>query len=168
MTSTHAATEYDKQLPERIALKSVSINHANSEETWCFSATLYVDGRKAGIVRNHGHGGPDIHDWSDPQLGSVAERIGDEYWESIAGKSEHGGGLDVLVGELVNESLLVKQARQNAKSGYPVTIKVKSGPYEQLGMTRYRESHVVKLQSMDVLDQALAHYGADVYRIVRY
>lgn len=46
----------------KIDVKNISVNLANSEETHCFSAVVYVDGKKAFAVRNGGHGGPDIVD----------------------------------------------------------------------------------------------------------
>ncbi len=41
-----------------IALKNISYSERLSEETNCFSATIYIDGKKAGEASNHGHGGP--------------------------------------------------------------------------------------------------------------
>lgn len=43
----------------KIELKNIQYNDAMSEETSCYSASLYVDGTKIGIVSNHGHGGCD-------------------------------------------------------------------------------------------------------------
>ena len=46
----------------KVELRKVSINKRLSEETTCFSADLWIDGAKAGIVSNRGHGGPnDVH-----------------------------------------------------------------------------------------------------------
>jgi hypothetical protein len=41
----------------KITLKN--FKHANfaSEETYCFEATVYIDGKKAGFANNSGHGG---------------------------------------------------------------------------------------------------------------
>lgn len=43
----------------KIELRGISLNKTLSEETFCYSATLYIDGVKAGSVANRGHGGPD-------------------------------------------------------------------------------------------------------------
>lgn len=40
-----------------IQLKNVKINEAFSEETLCFTADLFVNGKKAGYCKNDGHGG---------------------------------------------------------------------------------------------------------------
>lgn len=42
----------------KIELKSVKHFKALSEETPCFEAVVYVDGKKAGVVTNQGQGGP--------------------------------------------------------------------------------------------------------------
>tara|TARA_R100001129_G_scaffold34674_2_gene23575 strand:- start:628 stop:1131 length:504 start_codon:yes stop_codon:yes gene_type:complete len=41
----------------RIELKNIKHFESMSEETLCFNASLYVDGRKVGAVSNRGHGG---------------------------------------------------------------------------------------------------------------
>lgn len=42
-----------------IELRNISVNHSLSEETYCYSATLYVDGERWGEVCNRGQGGAD-------------------------------------------------------------------------------------------------------------
>lgn len=41
----------------KIELKNVKHSEFASQETNCFEATIYVDGKKAGSARNDGHGG---------------------------------------------------------------------------------------------------------------
>jgi len=43
----------------KIELKNIKHAAFASEETQCYSASLYVDGLKIGVVSNDGHGGPD-------------------------------------------------------------------------------------------------------------
>ena len=43
----------------KIELKAIQYAAFSSEETSCYNANLYVDGRKIGTVGNDGHGGPD-------------------------------------------------------------------------------------------------------------
>ena len=43
----------------KIELKSIQYSAAASQETTCYSANLYIDGRKIGTVGNHGHGASD-------------------------------------------------------------------------------------------------------------
>jgi len=44
-----------------IELKNVKHTEWNSEETACFQATLYVDGKRVCVVSNQGRGGPDSY-----------------------------------------------------------------------------------------------------------
>ena len=41
----------------KIELKNIKINQAFSEETTCFKADLYIDGKKVGYASNDGRGG---------------------------------------------------------------------------------------------------------------
>ena len=47
----------------RIELKNIKTNTRASRETFHFSATVYVDGKRVSTVENDGRGGPDW--WSD-------------------------------------------------------------------------------------------------------
>jgi hypothetical protein len=47
--------------PQDISIESVKVNKALSEETLCYTATLYVYGKPFCITSNRGHGGPDEH-----------------------------------------------------------------------------------------------------------
>jgi hypothetical protein len=52
-----------------LTLKNVKIVEAMSEETTCFAASIYIDGVRAGLVRNRGYGGQHEIDWLDKDLG---------------------------------------------------------------------------------------------------
>ncbi|PYF74634.1 hypothetical protein [Pedobacter nutrimenti] len=45
----------------KIELKNIKYFDALSEETTLFNANLYIDGKKAGIVKNDGRGGSTFH-----------------------------------------------------------------------------------------------------------
>ena len=47
----------------KIELKNIEHFESMSEETFCFSANLYVDGKKIGAVSNRGHGGCHEYDF---------------------------------------------------------------------------------------------------------
>jgi hypothetical protein len=57
----------------KLTLKTVNINKAMSDETLCFDATVYADGKRAGIVCNRGCGGPNEYHWADRDLGAEIE-----------------------------------------------------------------------------------------------
>lgn len=51
-----------------IQLKNVRINNRISEETTCFSASLWIDGKKAADVMNRGCGGDNEYHFADRAL----------------------------------------------------------------------------------------------------
>jgi hypothetical protein len=52
----------------KITLKNVQVNQKLSDETLCFSATLYIDGTRAGVVSNRGCGAPHEFQFQDRKL----------------------------------------------------------------------------------------------------
>lgn len=53
-----------------VILKNLKYAAFASEETHCFEATVYVDGKRFCIASNEGHGGPDRYDALPPKSGS--------------------------------------------------------------------------------------------------
>jgi len=51
----------------KIELKNLKVAEFASQETTCFEATVYVDGKRFCTVRNEGSGGPDSHDALPPK-----------------------------------------------------------------------------------------------------
>jgi len=43
----------------KLELKNIQVNTGMSEETHCYSASVWMDGKRVGEVGNHGHGGCD-------------------------------------------------------------------------------------------------------------
>lgn len=52
----------------KVELKNVKINKEMSDETESFSATIYIDGKKAAFVHNHGMGGPHEYNFADNKV----------------------------------------------------------------------------------------------------
>lgn len=48
-----------------LSLKNIKHLASMSEETHCYSADLYLNGKKVAAVSNHGHGGCDNQHWFD-------------------------------------------------------------------------------------------------------
>jgi hypothetical protein len=57
----------------KIELKNIKVQERLSEETTCFSATIYVDGKKAGEVLNRGCGGCNDYYWDNPAIGKAVD-----------------------------------------------------------------------------------------------
>ena len=51
----------------KLELKNIKHSEWASEETHCYKASLYVDGKPLAIVSNDGHGGPD-RDYEHPRF----------------------------------------------------------------------------------------------------
>jgi hypothetical protein len=158
-----------------ITLKSISHNERMSDETHCYSATLYVDGDKWGEVSNHGHGGPDsFHPvkgkgWDD--LRALNERI-----EATMAKIEAYGmtltpSLETICGDLVNEWLREKDFKramsrkvlftQDGKEGiFEISVKRGATLDQTLVAIRRQKPEWRILQDMP-LDEAKAIYFAD-------
>lgn len=51
-----------------VAIKSLKVMESLSEETLCFTANIYVDGKKAGTASNCGHGGCTDYHFDDRKL----------------------------------------------------------------------------------------------------
>jgi len=50
----------------RLTVKNYKHCEWMSEETDCYTATLYLDGKRIGTAENEGHGGPDNYDFKTP------------------------------------------------------------------------------------------------------
>lgn len=100
----------------KIEIKNVKYAAFASEETHCFSATLYVDGKRLCIVKNDGHGGCDDYhplnmNKSNPMKGRalwdrIAEINKELNKEKIPSKYFPDGmpnDLELVVGNLMNE-----------------------------------------------------------------
>lgn len=94
--------------PERIALKAIKIHHGLSEETYAYTASVYLDGKRVGSVKNDGRGGPDMLDVADRKAREAVEAIQREYFPGDYGE-------DVLFGEMLNEHLLQQEVAKSWK-----------------------------------------------------
>jgi len=57
----------------KIEIKNVKINQHFSRETLCYTASLYVDGKRIGTAENDGGGGPDLFIYKDKEKGRAFE-----------------------------------------------------------------------------------------------
>lgn len=102
----------------KIEIKNVKYAAFASEETHCFSAVVYIDGKRAFGVKNDGHGGCDDYYPID------ARTLGD-IWEQVRAINEELGketiqfedacltnNLELVVGDLMNQWLRQEEARK--------------------------------------------------------
>lgn len=101
----------------KIELKAIKHSEFASEETNCYTANLYVDGKQIGTVKNAGHGG------CDQFIGDQAKyREADEWCKANLPKwtmgdgTEHGTDLELYCGELLNSWLIEKDYRTKIRT----------------------------------------------------
>jgi hypothetical protein len=99
----------------KIELRNVKHFAAGSEETACFTATVYVDDKKAGTAQNHGTGGPTmVHPFT------VEKQINDYAATLPKASSPMGGGTvfeyaqtaETLIDALLSQHLVEKDLRK--------------------------------------------------------
>ena len=84
----------------KIELKAIKYSAFASQETHCYEANLYVDGKKIGVVSNDGHGGADSF-W-----GSQEDRNRVEAW-----LKENGNHSTYSDGSIMHEDLEMRCSR---------------------------------------------------------
>tara|TARA_R100000008_G_scaffold68577_1_gene45794 strand:+ start:54 stop:542 length:489 start_codon:yes stop_codon:yes gene_type:complete len=115
-----------------IELKNIKIYNDLSEETRCFTATLYIDGVNKGRVENRGVGGCNNYDMRYTEIDKI-----DEWCKSNLPKYEYDGekyekGLEIYLEEILDEfenrKWIVSQFRRNI---LVVDDTCKSGEYKK-------------------------------------
>lgn len=104
----------------KIELKNLQHVERLSEETHCFTATLYLNGVKRGEVSNRGTGGGD--DFTD----HTARREIDDYAITLPAKEYQGIMLrmnaEILIGELVEAHLQTQYEKKLCRNKTAFTI----------------------------------------------
>lgn len=105
----------------KITLKNLKIMKSLSDETLCFTATGYVDGKKAFDVSNRGHGGcHDYHAYDEALLDradAYAKSLPPYVWSS-APTADHcethqlAYDLDMLIDDLIDAMELEKRVKR--------------------------------------------------------
>ena len=104
----------------QITLKNIKHSAFASQETYCYEASIYVDGKKSGTVRNEGYGGEDHIVWNSKE---IEQRV--EAWVEVQprmplpwDKSETiKFSLEVMFGELINKWLSEKEFKRVLRKG---------------------------------------------------
>ena len=129
----------------KLELKNIKVAASLSEETTAFTATLWVDGKPAAAVSNHGTGGcNDYHPLRGPD--GAYDRSGlaaaEAYVKSLPKRkfpAEWGGGeyapnLDTLVAELLEAAEEDRKLRRLCRTKVVLADpKLPAGEYRTLG-----------------------------------
>ena len=121
-----------------IELKSVRYNEKLSDETPCFSASIYIDGSKVGEARNTGTGGAtDIHPRAlDDQLNAYATTLPPNTYEHNGITHSFPRDAESLIDEAFSQALENKEQRRFATRVTTRFISVRGGEvYESKRVT---------------------------------
>lgn len=111
--------EKDNNVTTTFTLKNLKVCEWASEETTCFTATLYVDGKRIGECRNDGQGGCNFYDFNEQ---TYTELAANWLWENhcenykdiprmLGERSEFKPDLDYLVWDLLEQNLVLKDVK---------------------------------------------------------
>jgi|ETNmetMinimDraft_26_1059896.scaffolds.fasta_scaffold34952_4 hypothetical protein len=109
-----------------ITVKNLKVAEFASEETLCFQATVYVDGKRAFLASNEGHGGPTNFDplkFSKPEVARFRALVADlAKWAKTLPKGTahldvYDQCLESLVDDAVQKAQDEKRLRKLLKKG---------------------------------------------------
>ena len=113
----------EKQAPavtgggKTIELKNLKYSEFASQETYCFEASIYIDGKKAGTVSNQGCGG--CHSYHPntlyPLLKAEADKLPPEQWDFNGEALTITPDADTIISELVTEALQAKELKSGMR-----------------------------------------------------
>lgn len=96
----------------KFELKNVNFYPRLSEETNCFVASLYVDGKMICTVKNDGHGGCDMHELAKGRTRAELQAVHDWVKANVPARDYEGitiqPDLDTVVDELLMTHLATK------------------------------------------------------------
>ena len=125
----------------KVELKSIKVMNSLSDETTCFTAKIYINGKAAGHAENRGCGGSTHYQFNDHAIGQLFET----YAASLPPTLFSYGGQDhsfpstgeSLIDSLLNDHLKAKDAARLDKMAAKekarfaaaglITLKMKSG-----------------------------------------
>ena len=105
----------------RIEIKNIKHVESMSEETFCFSANLYVDGKKIGAVSNRGHGGCHEYDFNNDTVRELNQWCKENLptW-SMDDDQEYETDLEMHISNLVADFLDTKHIKKLLKNSVVV------------------------------------------------
>jgi hypothetical protein len=131
-----------------LTLKNVKIHPDMSQETDCFSATLYCDGKQVGFVQNQGTGGCHMYHWKDYQVGRKIED-----WAKTQPFKFDFEHLDQIVNRLLKKYEEQRQLKRWCKKG--TYFQLKGDPSDTWRSVKVPFSPEVKKFLVDKYDKKI-------------
>ena len=102
----------------KIELKKIEFSERMSEETNCFVADLYINGRKAGYVKNDGHGGQTDYRGNSPADNDIIAQA-EQYCKTLPdinyGTFTIKNSLEHTIDQLFEDWILAKERKKKEK-----------------------------------------------------
>jgi hypothetical protein len=124
-TQQHTPKQVHQIAPPEIELKAVKALQQASDETLCFEASVYLDGKKVGTVGNRGQGGPNFYHMDrtdEARLADLCSRWISHRWGQKAIEPA-----DTVIALLVDDFEDRKVARRLNRKGCRVVALFESG-----------------------------------------
>ena len=156
----------------KVELKNIKYAQFASEETSCFQATVYINGKRSLIARNDGRGGCNMYD----PISSGAHTQLEEYAKSLP-EREFGAGMkgsyqpdaDTVIEDLLIASLYLKDMKRALKKqilfvkpGSDAVWSFSCKPTADNIGTILEKNPTYKLLNIMPEDEALAAWQADL------
>lgn len=126
----------------QLQLKAIKYSGWASQETACYEAKLYVDGKSFAYVSNNGHGGPDRID-NDPKFKGDWRKVYDQIIEEFEDRELHprdepceyfpdgfAQTLETWCGKRLDEHLARKDMKRSMKRKCLFLLENEEGVYE--------------------------------------
>jgi|TARA_R110002050_G_scaffold280913_1_gene428099 hypothetical protein len=123
----------------KLQLKAIKHTEWASEETHCYQASLYIDGKPVAIVSNDGHGGCD-RDYAHPKFKGdyrATMKAVHEYFKSLPNTDAcnlfpdgMAQQLEYWCGDQVNQWLSERELKRKMKSYVLIQLLSKEGIYQ--------------------------------------
>lgn len=111
-----------------VAVKSYRPDYDSLEDRLAFSATIHVDGKRAGTVSNPGRGGANDYSFDSEETEQAFLAYAEEWARTTGADKETSEHADALITFLCEEAELAKKARALARRGAATVIFVEKGP----------------------------------------
>lgn len=159
--------------PKTPTVKSVSIRSYQpvrglSEETEAFTATIYLDGKRAGAASNTGQGGPNRYDFASPAKGDAFFAYAQAWGEA---NDETFESADALIGQLCEDYDLARKARGLVKRGAVTVVFIQKTPCwftdDHSGKPDYYDENYLRgLRAGQDPEAAATAEGAEKWRVI--
>lgn len=151
----------------RLTLGNLKVNDRLSEETTCFSADMYLDGKYIGTAGNRGNGGCNDYHHPTREDRSAFE----DYVQEWAKETGHNGiePQDSLVAAAMDHAERLKIAQRNARKGFAFTVFGFKGLEDwgkSIGMKVWQDEWSVGVRAEEHVEAVVEKYQPDEYGVI--